>query len=196
MLNLMARSDEQIEATIAASSRGDTRARERMFALLFEQLHSMAANQMRRERGNHTLQPTALVSEAYMRLCGQRQLDWNNRAHVLGLAATMMRRVLLDHAIRKKRRPRTNQESTQPLAEVLWFEVDDPHDFLALDAALTELAVEHPRPAKVVELRYIGGLTEDETAAALGVSSDTVKRDWRFARAWLNRRLGGTPSES
>jgi RNA polymerase sigma factor (TIGR02999 family) len=187
--------NEQIEATIAASTQGDPRARDRIVELLYPQLRSMAANQMRSERSNHTLQPTALVSAAYERLCGQRQLDWNNRAHVLGLAATMMRRVLLDHAKKKKRRPQTVQEATQPLAEVLSFEGDDPHDFLALDAALTELEVLHPRPAKVVELRYIGGLTEDETAAVLGVSSDTVKRDWRFARSWLNCRLGGAPSK-
>lgn len=176
-------------ASTAEKSRcGDARARERMVDFLFEDLRRLAAAQMRRERGDHTLQATALVSEAYLRLCGQRELDWENRAHVLGLAATMMRRVLLDHAKHKGRRP-ARHTLGETLEGGLAFDMQDPTEFLALDTALTVLAKDHPRQARVVEMRHIGGLTEDETAAALGVSSDTVKRDWRFARAWLNRAL-------
>jgi len=189
----------ELDITASSSRRGDADARSQLLQVLYDELREMAGRQMRREAPNHTLQPTALVSEAYLRLCNQHELDWANRSHVLALAATMMRRVLLDHARQKGRRPRATAapESTavELVPNALVIDAEDLSGFIDLDAALTKLADVHERQARVVELRYIGGLSEDEAAQALGVSSDTVKRDWRFARAWLNRELGGALSE-
>jgi len=146
---------------------------------------------MRGESQDHTLQPTALVHEAFLRLIDQDRVDVRGRTHFFALAATTMRRVLVDHARGKQAKKRGGRSKPEVLDDhqmVCW---DDPADVLALDEALLKLAGTQPRQAQVVELRFFGGLTLEEAASALGVSRDTVKLDWRFARAWLNRELGG-----
>ena len=168
---------------------GDTRARDDLLPLVYSELRAQAARYLRRERRNHTLQPTALVHEAYLRLIGQTRVSWQNRAHFFGLAAEMMRRILVDHA-------RKHQAAKRPGAamRVAWDDragATQPPDceLLLLDQALTELAARDPRQAQVVELRYFGGLSEQDAAEVLTVSRATVTRDWNVARAWLFRRM-------
>ena len=168
---------------------GDEQARDDLLPLVYAELRAQAARYMRRERRDHTLQPTALVHEAYVRLIGQTRVSWQNRAHFFGLAAEMMRRILVDHA-------RKHQAAKRPGAamRVAWDDragATPPLDceLLLLDQALTQLAAVDPRQAQVVELRYFGGLSEQETAELLTVSRATVTRDWNVARAWLFRRM-------
>jgi RNA polymerase sigma-70 factor, ECF subfamily len=138
---------------------------------------------------NHTLQPTALVHEAYLRLVGQEGVCWRNREHFIGVAAIMMRRVLVNHAKSHKRHKRGGGEYRLSLSDVNDFSKDDSLDLAALDEALQKLADRFPQESQIVELRYFGGLTIAETARVLNVSDTTVERDWRFARAWLLREL-------
>lgn len=162
---------------------GSPGAVERLTALLYDELRHIAGRLLRAERPDHTLQPTALVNEAYLRLVGQREGSWSGRSHFLAIAARVMRRVLVDHARRRaasKRDPHrllTGWPSGRPDS--------DPLDLLSLEEALSRLAVMDERVARVVELRYFGGLEVEEAAEVLGVSARTVKRDWRLARAWL-----------
>jgi RNA polymerase sigma factor (TIGR02999 family) len=178
-----------VTAELRAWRAGDEAARERLLGQVYVELKKIAAAELRRERSGHTLQPTALVHEAYLRLIGQTRIDWRDRAHFFGLAATMMRRVLVDHArarLAAKRRPE------EPLAELAEPSISArPVEILDLDRALDRLAGRFPRQARVVELRYFAGLELDEIAAALGISDRTVKRDWRFARAFLLAELDG-----
>ncbi len=172
--------------------RGDTAADERLLARVYGELKRLAAAQLRGERQGHTLEPTALVHEAYLRLVGQRGLDWRDRSHFFGLAATMMRRVLVDHA--RARLADKRAHLAVPLALIgdlpgkAHSEFDEA-ELLDLDRAIDELAAAHPRPAQVVLLRYFAGLEVEEISAALELSERTVKRDWAFARAWLLRAL-------
>jgi RNA polymerase sigma factor (TIGR02999 family) len=153
----------------------------------------MASRYLSRERPNHTLQSTALVNEAFMKLVDQRQVSWRNRAHFFGLAARMMRRILVDHARgvgRAKRgsdQPKVRLEDASPLAGAS--PGVDPVDAIALDTALTKLETQDATQARIVELRFYGGLTVEDTAEVLGLSPATVKRDWAVARAWLFREL-------
>lgn len=174
---------------LRAWSQGDGQARDDLLPLVYAELRAQAVRYMRRERTDHTLQPTALVHEAYVRLIGQARVSWQNRAHFFGLAAEMMRRILVDHA-------RKHHAAKRPgtALRVAWDEklgATPPLDceLLLLDQALAELAARDPRQARVVELRYFGGLSEQEAAEVLTVSRATVTRDWQVARAWLFRRM-------
>ena len=174
---------------LRAWGQGDTQARDDLLPMVYAELRAQAVRYMQRERRDHTLQPTALVHEAYMRLVGQARVSWQNRAHFFGLAAEMMRRILVDHARKHQAAKRSGAAM-----RVAWDEragATPPLDceLLLLDQALAELAVRDPRQARVVELRYFGGLSEQEAAEVLAVSRATVTRDWQVARAWLFRRM-------
>ena len=180
---------------LRAWSEGDGDAFAQLVPLVYDELHRMALRYLARERANVTLQPTALVNEVCLRLLGWDQARWQNRRHFFGVSAQLMRRVLVDIA----RRRNAERRGGAGAVRVSLDEVDLPHvapdaDLVAIDDALERLAVEHPRKAKVVELRFFGGLSVDETAQALDVSVRTVHNDWILARAWLYRALtdGGT----
>ena len=170
---------------LRAWAQGDEAAGERLFPILYGELRRQAARYMRRERRNHTLQPSGLVNEAYLRLAGAPDLDWHSRAHFFAIAARVMRQVLVDHARRKRAAKRegcqvTLADADAPVA---------PLDLIDLENALGELLVLDPRQARVVELRFFGGLDVEETADVMGLSARTVKREWQTARAWLQHRL-------
>jgi RNA polymerase sigma-70 factor (ECF subfamily) len=150
---------------------------------------------MNRERAGHSLQATALVNEAYMRLVDARRVGWKDRSHFLAMAATMMRRVLVDHARARLFQKRGGGAQRVTLVDGLAGSDERPHDVVALDDALEALARLDERKTRVVELRFFGGLTVEETAHVLGVSSDTVTRDWKLAKAWLTRELTGTADQ-
>ncbi len=168
---------------------GDQSALDRLMPLVYEELRRMAARQLRRERTDHTLQPTALVHEAWLRLVETKRLTWQNRAHFLGVAAELMRRILVDHARRRSAGIRGGGETRLALDEALGVAQPREVNLLALDDALTSLATLDPRQSKIVELKYFGGLEIEEIAEVIGVSSATVKRDWQWARAWLHREI-------
>ncbi|GLC26715.1 sigma-70 family RNA polymerase sigma factor [Roseisolibacter agri] len=159
------------------------------FPLVYDELRRMAGAYLRAEADGHTLQPTALVHEAYLRLVGQRCVDWQNRAQVLGVAAEMMRRILVNHAVARRAAKRGGDAPRVALDEAVRVLEADDVDLVALDGALETLAAVDARASRVVELRFFGGLGIDETAEVLGVSPATVKRDWTVARAWLRREL-------
>ncbi len=174
---------------------GSQKALDRLIPLVYEELRTIAGRYLSRESVGHTLQSTALVHEAYFRLVGQRRVQWQNRAHFFGIAAQMMRRILVDHARRQHRDKRGGPAPTLSLDEAI--AVAEPEvevDLLALDEALTALARIDPRGARIIELRFFSSLTIEETAAVLDVSTGTVKRDWNAARAWLYREMKQQPS--
>lgn len=156
---------------------------------IYGELRNLAARYLRRERIDHTLQPTALVHEAYLRLVDQTQVDWKNRAHFFGVAAQMMRRILVDHARSHQASKRGGEFQKVSLEENVDAAVEHSSELLALDSALEELAGFDEMKSRIIELRYFGGLTVEETAAALGVTPVTIKRHWRLAKAWLYGRL-------
>lgn len=164
-----------------------------LLPLVYSELHRRAASYLHRERPEHTLQPTALVHEAYLRLVDQRNVQWQNRAHFFGIAAQAMRRILVDHARRHRRVKRGGgmnvslDDADMPVSE-------RPIDLLALDEALERLAHRDPQQARVVELRFFGGLSVEETADVLACSPSTVKREWAMARAWLHLQIQRAPS--
>jgi RNA polymerase sigma factor (TIGR02999 family) len=169
---------------------GDREAFEALLPLVYKELRHLAARHLRQERRGHTLQPTALVHEAYLRLSGLREVQLENRAHFFGTAARVMRRVLVDHARKHRAKKRGGAEAPVTLEDVAAPAPLEGHlDMEALDAALNALEAIAPDKAKVVELRYFGGLSVEQTAEYLGISPATVKRHWAFARAWLLRRL-------
>jgi RNA polymerase sigma factor (TIGR02999 family) len=180
-----------VTALLRAWAQGDAAAGDRLFAILHAELRRQAARYMRRERPGHTLQPSGLVNEAYLRLAGSPDLDWHSRAHFFAIAARIMRQVLIDHA--RRRRAGKREACHVTLDDVV--AAAAPLELLDLDAALNELALLDPRSAQIVELRYFGGLDVEEAASALGLSPRTVKREWATARAWLQHRLqhGGGP---
>ena len=171
-------------------SRGDRRALDRLLPLVYAELRRIAARQLRLERNGHTLQPTALVHEAYLRLVEQRTGDWESRAHFFGVAAQVMRRVLVDHARRQATRKRTAGVQRVPLEEIAEPAAVSQVPVLVLDHALGRLEELDPSLAQLVELRAFAGLTIDEVAHVLKVSPSTAKRDWRTAKAWLANELG------
>ncbi len=174
---------------------GDAQARDRLMALVYDDLRRRAAAYLRRERSSHTLQPTALVHEAYLRLVDQDRVVWQNRTHFLAIAASMMRRVLVDHGRRQKAGKRGGAGTRVTLDEAFSPVAPRGLDLLALDEALSELAALDEQQARIVELRAFGGLSVEETAEALEISPATVKRHWSFALAWLQRRLrAGSPA--
>lgn len=171
---------------------GDKAALDEMTPLVYDELRRLAQRLLAVERPDHTLQPTALVHEAYLRLVGQRAVDWRNRAHFLGLAATMMRRVLINHAKARTAAKREGFAKAVTLEDAFGVFPAPAIDVLALDRSLDELARLDPQQGKVVELRYFGGLSIEETAEYLGISPATVKREWGTARLWLLQRMEGT----
>jgi RNA polymerase sigma factor (TIGR02999 family) len=168
---------------------GDADALAELTPLVYAELHKLARHYMRQERRNHTLQPTALLHEAFLRLTGAASGRFDNRLHFYGAAAQVMRRVLVDHARKHKASKRHNGEIAASLDEAERVGVNLELDLLAVDEALEKLAREAARPAQVVELRYFGGLSIEDTATYLGIAPATVKRNWTFARAWLHRAL-------
>lgn len=174
---------------------GESDAADRLIALVFQELRKLARLQLRNERFNHTLQPTALVNEAYMRLVGDQARDWQSRAHFIGVSASVMRRILVDYARRRqafKRRCHTDQSIDNFRGAVL--SDDQSQELLALEIALERLGEMSPRQRRVVELRYFGGLSPEETAEVLHISEATVKRDWLVAKAWLRGQLREQPT--
>jgi RNA polymerase sigma factor (TIGR02999 family) len=178
-----------VSGLLQAWGRGDLEARDALFPQVYRELRRLAAAYLRRERPDHTLPPTALVHEAYLRLVGQRRVAWQNRAQFFGVAAQMMRRVLVDHARERQATKRGGGEIRVVLDDAIGAAYPRDCDMLLLDQALTELTDRDARLAQIVELRYFAGLSEQEVAAALSLSRATVTRDWQTARAWLYRRL-------
>lgn len=179
---------------LRAWSTGDADARDRLLPMVYRELRRQAAAYLRRERPDHTLAATALVHEAYLRLVGQ-DAPFANRAHFFALAASMMRRVLVDHARARAAAKRPRPELQVAIDDAMPAEEPRAVELLGLDRALTELAAFDPRQARLVELRYFGGLTATETAEVMEVSTTTVKREWNLARAWLYRRLTRSTGE-
>jgi RNA polymerase sigma factor (TIGR02999 family) len=190
-----ARSDEigTITGLLRAWGRGDVRAREDLIPLVYAELRRRAALHLRYERTDHTLSPTALVHEAYLRLIGQQRVAWQNRAHFFGIASQMMRRILVDHAREQRATKRPNAALRVTLDETLGRTQPRHYDLLLLDQALNDLRALDPQQGLIVELRYFGGLAEHEVAEVLSISRSTVTREWQTARAWLYRRMTKGP---
>jgi RNA polymerase sigma-70 factor, ECF subfamily len=168
---------------------GNKEAEDQLIRLVYGELRCRAAHYLRGESKDHTLQPTALVHEAYLHLTGMQEIDWRSRSHFFAIAAIAMRRILVDHARAKRAGKREAFHEAISLDDVLVVSPSRSPDFMALDAALDRLAKVDARQSKIVDLRYFGGLSEEETAQFLGVSVRTVKRDWRVAKAWLYNEL-------
>jgi RNA polymerase sigma-70 factor (ECF subfamily) len=165
---------------------GKTQVLELLLPVVYKELRNLANNYLRRERADHTLQPTALVHEAYLKLVDQKNVQWQNRAHFFGVAANIMRRILVDHARKHKADKRGGEFSKEQLEEALVVVSDEKSvELLALDDALETLAKVDPQKSRIVELRYFGGLSVEETAEVMGISEITVKRHWKMAKAWL-----------
>lgn len=178
-------------ALLLAWGRGDTGALDRLVPLVHDELRRLARRYMRHERPGQTLQTTALVNEAYLRLIEVKHVRWQDRAHFFAMSARVMRRVLVDAARARRNQKRGGGARRVSLDQALDVSTQPHQDLAALDDALQTLEAAHPRQGQVVELRFFGGLSVEETAEALLVSSDTVKRDWRFAKLWLLRELNG-----
>lgn len=172
-------------------SAGDAGAAERLMPLVYDELRRLARNYLRRERADHTLQPTALVNEAYMRLVDQTRVSWQNRSHFYGIAAQVMRRILVDHARRHASEKRGGTQSRLSLEEVDVPAEARAAELIAVDEALLKMSEVFPRKVRVVELRFFVGLSVEETAAVLGVSDKTVMREWESAKLWLYSELNG-----
>ena len=170
-------------------SRGDKAALDQLMPLVYDELRRLAKSYLRRQRQNHTLQATALVNEAYLRLIGQSTVSLQNRAQFFGLAATMMRNLLVDHARAHQAAKRGGSQYLLSISKADRLSTKPALDLVALDDALRDLAAIKPQHSRLVELRFFGGLTIEETAAILGVSHATVERDWSFARSWLRREM-------
>jgi RNA polymerase sigma factor (TIGR02999 family) len=169
---------------------GDTQASEKLLRLVLPELRALARHYLRGERPGHTLQPTALVNEAYLRLVSDQSRNWQNRAHFVAVTAGVMRRILIDHARKRQALKRDAQLAPNEIPdEREGLSAKEAEELIALDAALNRLEVLNPRHRQVVELRYFGGLSVEETAEALNVSPITIKRDWRVARAWLKGQV-------
>jgi RNA polymerase sigma factor (TIGR02999 family) len=180
-----------VTALLHAWSHGDESALHQLVPLVESELRKLARAYMARERPGHTLQTTALVNEAFLRLVDAQRVTWQGRAHFFGIAARLMRRVLVDHARARGFQKRGGGARTVPIDETLLVSRAPDVDLFALDQVLSALTEVDDRKARVVEMRFFAGMTVEETADALGVSTDTVKRDWRVAKLWLLRALGG-----
>jgi RNA polymerase sigma factor (TIGR02999 family) len=181
-------SPTHVTELLLAWGQGDPAALDQLIPSVYDELHRLAQHYMRREAPGHTLQTTALVNEAYLRLVDQN-VSWRNRAHFIGVAAQLMRRILVDHARAHRYAKRGGGQFQVTLDAVAEMAEGRSPDLVALDDALMSLAALNPQQARIVELRYFGGLTIEETAEVLGVSDTTVEREWRVARAWLRREL-------
>lgn len=181
-------SQQEVTELLQRWSDGDASALERLTPVIYSELHRIAKRYMNRERDGHTLQTTALVNEAYIRLIDWKTAKWENRAHFFGVSAQLMRRILVDFA---RKRPKVNNEAVRKVSfgEALNIAAEKEADLVALDEALTELAKFDERKAKIVELKFFGGLTVEEIADVLKIAPITVMRDWQKAKAWLYREL-------
>lgn len=182
---------QEVTQLLRAWRGGDQTALDRLLPLVYDELRRLAAHYLRGERQGHTLQSSALVNEAYLRLVEQDQIDWQSRAHFFGVASQVMRRVLVDHARARNYQKRGGKLAHVELDEAATLVAEQAAELVALDEALDALARLDPRKSRVVELRYFGGLSAEETAEVLGVSEVTVLREWGRAKAWLRRELSG-----
>jgi RNA polymerase sigma factor (TIGR02999 family) len=185
----MTPSPEEVTRLLKNWRNGDESALDQLMPLVYDELHRMAARYMRRERAGHTLQTSALVNEAYLRLVGRRDIEWQNRAHFFAVAAQVMRRLLVDYARGRKYAKRGGDRIQVTLDEGAGSSKGQPAEVLALHEALEKLAAVDRRKSQLVELRYFGGMSVEETAEVLGVSGITVKREWLKAKAWLYREI-------
>src|SRR6202142_1300608 len=181
--------NQEVTLLLSALTRGDNDAGANLIPVVYDELRRLAGSYMRRERDDHTLQATALVHEAYLKLVEQRSVNWQSRAHFFGVAAQLMRRILIDHARGHSRQKRGGEDKKVSLDEAFVFSEQQADELLAVDDSLNRLAEIDPRQARVVELRFFGGLSVEEAAEVLGVSPKTVKRDWSVAKAWLHGEL-------
>lgn len=180
---------QEVTVLLKAAHKGDENALNELLPLVYDELRRVASNQLRNERSDHTLQATALVHEAYLRLLEQKEVDWQNRVHFFSIAAEMMRRILVNYAIQRNAKKRGDGAAKIALDEAISFSKERELDLVVLDETLNELAKFDPGQARIVELRFFAGLTIEETAQALGVSDSTVKREWRSAKAWIMARM-------
>ena len=188
---------QDVTQLLVAWRGGNKEALNNLFPLVYDELRRLAKHYMSRERANHTLQTTALVNEAYLRLANQSDVEWQNRAHFFGIAAQVMRHLLVDHARAQQYAKRGGGAQRVTLDETAAINSEDQTTLLALDEALSRLGALDERKMRIVELRYFGGLSVEETAEVLGVSEITIKREWLKAKAWLYRELSqGTEEES
>ena len=184
----MPETSENLTELLINASRGDKNSLDEILPLVYDELRKIAQNYLNRERGDHTLQATALVHEAYLRLIDQRKVDWQNRSQFFGLAAQMMRRILVNHAEEHKAQKRGSGQKLQ-LDETVDVSFEENLDLLDLDEALKKLAEFDEQKSRIVEMRFFGGLTIEETAQVLEKSHATIEREWAFAKAWLYREL-------
>jgi RNA polymerase sigma-70 factor, ECF subfamily len=187
----MAGAGDEVTGLLRAWSDGDETARDRLVAVIYPELRRRAAARMRGERPGHTLQPTALVHEAFLRLIDQKEIVWQNRAQFLGVASEMMRRILVDHARAHKMAKRSGRWVKVTIDDAVAGTQPRDIDLLNLDEAMRRLAEFDPRKSRIAELRFFGGLTLEETSHVLGLSVATVERDWQAARAWLYVQMKG-----
>jgi len=182
-------SPSEVTQVQEAVGQGDETASTRLMSLVYDELHKLASACMRHERPDHTLQATALVHEAYLRLVGESDVHWQSRAHFFGAAAEVMRRILVDHARARLAVRRGGDRARLPLDEMLDWTEQQPREVVSIDEALAALEAFDERKGKIVKLRFFGGLTTEEIAELLDVSVRTVKREWRYAKAWLYREI-------
>jgi RNA polymerase sigma-70 factor (ECF subfamily) len=182
-------SSNEVTLLLRAWGEGDTQALDRLAPLVYQELHRIARGYMARERPDHTLQTTALVNEAYVRLVDARQVTWHDRAHFFAVCARAMRRILVDHARSRGYQKRGGGKVLIPFDEATGMAWSPDSNLLELDEALNRLSALDPRKGRVIEMRFFGGLSVEETAEALRISPETVMRDWKMARAWLYREL-------
>jgi RNA polymerase sigma-70 factor (ECF subfamily) len=180
---------EDVTLLLSQLRNGNQDAHAKLIPIVYDELRRLARAYMRRERSEHTLQATALVHEAYIKLVQQRSVDWQGRSHFYGIAAQLMRQILIDHARRNLRAKRGGAQPAEPLNEELVFADGQSAELVRLDEALERLKKLDSRQGRIVELRFFGGMSVEETAEFLGVSPKTVKRDWSLAKAWLHSEL-------
>jgi RNA polymerase sigma factor (TIGR02999 family) len=186
----------EVTELLKESARGDRAALDQLLPLVYNELRGIADRYLRRERAEHTLQATALVHEAYLRLVDQKNVEWQNRAHFFGVAAQMMRRILVDHARAHQTAKRGSGGIKVSLDDVLEISDEQIESMIALDDALKSLEQIDPQKSRIVELRFFGGLSIEETAEALGIGTATVIRQWRMAKAWLYKEVTGDESSN
>ena len=192
----MTPSPHDVTQLLVAWSNGDQAARDQLMPLVYEELHRLAHQYMRRERPGNTLQTSGLVNEAFLKLVDQREVQWQNRAHFFGIAAQMMRRILVDYARNRGYAKRGGKAQRVSFNEALTVSDERSAEVIALDEALNNLVTIDERKGKIVELRFFGGLSIEETADLLGVSPGTVMRDWTMAKAWLRRAMTTNDNKS
>ena len=180
---------KQVSELLASWNSGNANAREALMPLVYDELRKLAASHLRRERNDHTLQPTALVHEVYLRLAEQKSVQWQDRSHFFGVTAQLMRRILVDHARSHLADKRGSGLPKVSLNEAIALSRERPAELLALDESLTQLASTDLQQSRIVELRVFAGLTIEQTAEVMGISPATVKRDWNLAKAWLLREI-------